>query len=110
MGAQEHVRHRPGLGGPKRLLVRDGGDRTRLPLRLLDRRAGPLGTWAAVPSDLVSRISALGGDVLVFGNGSRLTVVPRTGNPLVTGSLRLAAASHIMGVPGGRFAQGKPAK
>jgi hypothetical protein len=91
--------------GPNRLIVRDTPYRG-LALRLLDRQVRPLGSWprAGIPNGQGNRLSTLGGDAVMYGRGRALTVIPRSGAPLTAASLRLAAAEHLVGVPGGKFA------
>jgi hypothetical protein len=96
--------------GPDRLVVRAEVDSAvRTPLRAFDRELTPLGDSAPVATGSSSgELAAVGPGAVVYGEGARLTAVPPSGAPLVVDSLRLAAAAHVVGRPGGAFDAGAP--
>jgi hypothetical protein len=90
------------------LLVRDsrGYREPKATVHVLDRTSTERGTWPSVAGDAAGRFTAVGDAAVVYGYGSRPTVTPRQGVPLVVTSLRLASAEHLVAVPGGQFATG----
>ncbi len=78
-----------------------------VPVRAFDRTLTERDTWPDVADEWGGRFTAVGDAAVVYGDGSLLTATPENGTPLVADSLRLAAATHLVALPGAEFAAGE---